>query len=46
VDEALTEAYTRALAAAKPLVSTPRSEAERSAALAEPKAALMADQAL
>jgi len=46
VDQALTEAYTRALAAAKPLISTPRSEAERTQAIADPKAALTADQAL
>ena len=44
--EALTEAFKRALAVAKPLVSTPRSEAERNAAIADPKAALSADQPL
>lgn len=46
VDQALTEGYTRALAAAKPLVSTPKSEAERARAIADPRAALLADQAL
>jgi C-terminal processing protease CtpA/Prc len=46
VDQALTEAYTRALAVAKPTVSTPKSEAERAAAIADPKATLLADQAL
>lgn len=45
-DQALTEAYKLALAAAKPLVVTPRSEAERAAAIADPKAVLLADQAL
>jgi len=45
-DRALTEAYARALAVARPLVSTPKSEAERSAAISDPKAALLADQAL
>lgn len=45
-DQALTEAYTRALAAAKPMVSTPKSEAERAKAIADPKAMLLADQAL
>ena len=46
VDQALTEAYTRALAAARPLISTPKSEAERAKAIADPRATLMADQAL
>ncbi|PZQ58274.1 MAG: hypothetical protein DI570_18120 [Phenylobacterium zucineum] len=46
VDQALTQAYTRALAAAKPLVSTPRSEAERNRAIADPRTALLEDQAL
>jgi len=45
-DQALTEAYGRALAAAKPLVSTPRSEAERAKAIADPRAVLLADQQL
>ncbi|ADG12550.1 hypothetical protein B7G68_21135 [Caulobacter segnis] len=45
-EAALTEAYRRALAAAKPLVSTPRSEKERADAIANPAAALAADQAL
>jgi C-terminal processing protease CtpA/Prc len=39
-DQALAEAYARALAVAKPTISTPKSDAERSAALADPKAAL------
>lgn len=46
VREALTEAYSRALAVAKPLVSTPKSEAERAKAIADPRAALLEDQAL
>lgn len=46
VGQALTEAYTRALAAAKPLISTPKSEAERAKAIADPRATLLADQAL
>lgn len=45
-DQALTEAYRLALAAAKPLVSTAKSEAERATAIADPRAALLADQAL
>ena len=45
-DAALTEAYRLALAAAKPLVSSARSETERKQAIADPKAALLADQAL
>ena len=45
-DQALTTAYGRALAAAKPTVATPPSEREREAAIADPKAALLADQAL
>lgn len=43
---ALTEAYRRALAVARPLVSTPKSEKERADAIADPAAALRADQAL
>jgi len=43
---ALTEAYRLALAAAKPLVSTAKSVAERKEAIADPTAALLADQAL
>jgi C-terminal processing protease CtpA/Prc len=46
LEGALTEAYRRALAAAKPLVSTPRSEKERADAIADPAAALLADQKL
>jgi len=46
LDGALTEAYRRALAAAKPLVSTPKSEKERADAVADPAKALIADQAL
>jgi len=45
-DGALTEAYRRALAAAKPLVSTPKSDKERADAIADPAAALAADQKL
>lgn len=45
-NEALTAAYRLALAAAQPLVSTAKSEAERTAAIADPGAALLADQAL
>jgi C-terminal processing protease CtpA/Prc len=45
-DRALTAAYALALKAAKPLVATPKSEKERADALADPKAALLADQAL
>ena len=45
-NEALTEAYRRALAAAKPVVSTPKSEQERAAAIADPRGTLLADQAL
>ena len=45
-ETALTEAYRRALEAARPAVSTPRSEAERKAAMADPRAALLADQPL
>jgi hypothetical protein len=45
-DQALTTAYTLALKAAKPLVATPKSENERAAAMADPRAALLADQAL
>lgn len=43
---ALTEAYRQALAAAKPLVSTPKSDKERADAIADPAAALLADQRL
>lgn len=46
VDGALTEAYRRALAEAKPLVSTPKSEKERADAIADPAATLAADQKL
>ncbi|MBO9546108.1 S41 family peptidase [Caulobacter sp.] len=46
LEGALTEAYRRALAAAKPLVSTPKSEKERADAIADPAAALAADQRL
>ncbi len=46
VDSALTEAYRRALSVATPQVVTPRSESERRAAIADPRAALLADQAL
>jgi C-terminal processing protease CtpA/Prc len=45
-DQALTEAYSRALAQAKPLVATAASERERARALADPKATLLADQVL
>lgn len=45
-DGALVEAYTRALAVAKPLVSTPKSEAELTAAKADPRGTLLADQPL
>ena len=45
-EQALTEAYRRALALAKPTVVTPRSEAERLAAIADPRATLLADQEL
>ena len=44
--EALLEAYSRALKVARPMVSTPQTEAERAAALSDPKAALLADQSL
>lgn len=46
VDQALTEAYKRALSAAKPLVVTAKSEAERAKAMADPQGMLLADQAL
>jgi C-terminal processing protease CtpA/Prc len=46
VESALTEAYRRALAQAKPKVSTPKSDQERADAIADPAAALRADQAL
>lgn len=39
-DQALTEAFTRALAVAKPTVSTPKSERELADARADPRAAL------
>lgn len=42
--EALTEAYRRALAVARPRISTPRLDKERAAAVADPRAAL--DEAL
>lgn len=45
-DAALTEAFRQALIAAKPLVSTPKSEKERADAMASPAAALAADQPL
>lgn len=45
-DQALTEAYRMALAAAKPLVATAKSEAERTKVMADPRAALLADQPL
>lgn len=45
-EAALTEAYRRALAVAKPTVSTPRSEKERADAIADPAATLLADQRL
>lgn len=43
---ALTEAYGRALGLVRPKVVTPRSQKELEAARADPKAALLADQAL
>ena len=46
VEGALTEAYRLALAAARPRISTPKSEKERADAIADPAAALMADQRL
>jgi len=46
LEGALTEAYRRALTVAKPTVSTPRSEKERADAIANPAAALLADQKL
>lgn len=45
-DGALTEAYARALAVARPTISTPKSEAELAAAKADPKTTLAADQLL
>lgn len=45
-ENALTEAYRRALAQAKPTVSTPKSDQERAEAIADPAAALRADQQL
>jgi C-terminal processing protease CtpA/Prc len=44
--DALSTAYGLALKAAAPTIATPKSEKERAAALAEPTAALLADQAL
>jgi C-terminal processing protease CtpA/Prc len=44
--EALTTAYGLALKATKPAVSTPRSDKERADAIADPRAALLADQVL
>jgi C-terminal processing protease CtpA/Prc len=46
VDQALTTAYGKALAAAAPTIATALSEREREAAIADPKATLLADQAL
>jgi len=46
LEGALTEAYRRALVAAKPLVSTPKSDKERADAIADPAKALIADQML
>lgn len=46
LEGALTEAYRRALAVAKPTVSTPKSEKERADAIADPAAALLSDQKL
>jgi hypothetical protein len=46
LDGALTQAYRQALAAAKPLVSTPKSEKERADAVADPAKALASDQML
>lgn len=43
---ALTEAYARALALVTPKVTTPKSQKELSDARADPRAALLADQAL
>lgn len=45
-DAALTEAYRRALAVARPRVSTLKSEKERADAIADPAGALSADQKL
>ncbi len=45
-DQALTEAYGLALAVSRPLVSTPKSEKERTDAIANPHGALLADQLL
>ena len=44
--DALTEAYRRALAVAKPTVMTPKSIDERKKAIADPRAVLVADQPL
>lgn len=43
---ALTEAYSRALAVARPTVETPKSRRERDEAIADPAGVLAADQAL
>lgn len=45
-ESALTEAYRRALAVAKPTISTPKSDQERADAIADPAAALADDQKL
>lgn len=45
-DAALTAAYARALAAAKPAIVTPKSAAERARAVADPRGVLAADQPL
>lgn len=44
--DALTKAYRRALAVATPTVVTPKSAEERDKAIANPRAALVADQPL
>jgi C-terminal processing protease CtpA/Prc len=44
--QALVEAYSRALAAAKPLVATPKSEKERADAIADPEGTLRFDAGL
>jgi len=44
--QALVEAYRRALAAAKPLVATPKSEKERADAIADPEGTLRFDAGL
>lgn len=45
-DQALTEAFRRALAVARPTVETPKSRRERDEAIADPAGVLAADQAL